>query len=92
MEIAVLKVMLMPPLWRLLDASVNGPDYGDGRSAPWFKLPTVTQATESDLVRMQEMINVRNDLLTSMQTLVDVEENAREEINKTYNIEPSDAE
>ena len=30
-------------LWRLLDASVNGPDYGDGRSAPLFKLPTVIQ-------------------------------------------------
>jgi len=146
-------------LWRLLDASVNGPDYGDGRSAPWFKLPTVTRrqpgvnyirsmrelwrqrssnesdlmsehvsavhrmagaspyppsilqgefvfladflshlfpmmvraATESDLVRMQEMINVGNDLLTSMQTLVDVEANAREEINRTYNTESSDA-
>jgi len=41
---------------------------------------------------MQEMINIRNDLLTSMQTLVDVEADAREEINRTYNMESSDAE
>jgi len=52
----------------------------------------VRAATESDLVRMQEMINVGNDLLTSMQTLVDVEADAREEINRTYNMESSDAE
>jgi len=140
-------------LWVDLDASINGPDYGDGRTAPWFKFPTVTQhrpevnyiqlmrklwsrswqssgeadlmdghisavhcmagaspyppnvlqgefvfladflahlfpmmvraATESDLVRMQEMVNVGNDFLRSMQILVDVEANARTKINNT---------
>jgi hypothetical protein len=137
-------------LWALLDASINGPHYGDGRTAPWYKFPTVTQqrpevnythsmreiwrgcssnksdlmdihistvhclagaspyppsilqgefifladflshlypmmvraATDSDLVRMQAMINVANDLLQSMQVLVDVEVDARQEINR----------
>jgi hypothetical protein len=141
-------------LWTRLDQLVNGPDYGNGRTAPWFTLPTIRNrrpdvnymhsmvelwrgrseeesrmmldhisavrrlvggsnyppsilqgefvqlanflahlfpmmvraATRSDLVKMQKMVDVSQDLLTSMQILVDVETEARCEVNReTFN-------